>query len=268
MIAVVGVLFDEFSSFLRGAAKAPPLIRKAFHSDSSNYFTEGGVDLTNHMGWNDAGDLQLPTGKEAIIAIEAGVGKLLLGNKKIFSLGGDHSISYPIIKAVSKKYGKLNILHVDAHPDLYDNFEGNKFSHACPFARIMEDGLASRLVQVGIRTMNTHQREQADRFGVEVVEMKNWQDFYGIKFDGPIYLSLDMDAIDPAFAPGVSHHEPGGFTSREIISIIQNIKGNVIGADLVEFNPARDPSGITAMLAGKLFKEILDLLLRPKAEFD
>lgn len=268
MIAVVGVLFDEFSSFLRGAAKAPPLIRKAFHSDSSNYFTESGVDLKNHSGWNDAGDLQLPSGKEAITDIEAGVGKLLLGNEKIFSLGGDHSISYPIIKAVSKKYGKLNILHVDAHPDLYDNFEGNKFSHACPFARIMEEGLAARLVQVGIRTMNKHQREQADRFGVEVIEMKNWQDFYGTKFDGPVYLSLDMDAIDPAFAPGVSHYEPGGFTSREIISILQRIEGNVIGADLVEFNPARDPSGITAMLAGKLFKEILDVLLRAKTEFD
>ena len=138
------------------------------------------------------------------------------------------------------------------------------FSHACPFARIMEEGLASRLVQVGIRTMNTHQREQANRFGVEVLEMKNWQAINQIKFDGPVYISLDMDAIDPAFAPGVSHHEPGGFTSRELLSILQNIKGNVISADLVEFNPTRDVGGITAMLAAKLFKELLDLLLRTK----
>ncbi len=262
MIAIVGVPFDEFSSFLHGPEKAPSLIRAAYHSDSANYFTESGIELKNHSGWNDAGDLHLPSGKEAIEAIESGIQQLLTSNEKILSLGGDHSVTYPIVKAISKKYGRLNILHLDAHPDLYDHFEGNKFSHACPFARIMEEGLASRLVQVGIRTINTHQREQANRFGVEILEMKNWQAIYQIKFDGPVYISLDMDAIDPAFAPGVSHHEPGGFTSREIISILQSIKGNVIGADLVEFNPTRDASGITAMLAAKLYKELLDVLLR------
>jgi len=262
MIAVVGVPFDEFSSFLHGPEKAPPLIRAAYHSDSANYFTERGIDLKNHAQIKDAGDLHLPSGKDAVQTIESEIQQLLTSNEKILSLGGDHSVTYPIVKAISKKYGKLNILHLDAHPDLYDHFEGNKFSHACPFARIMEEGLASRLVQVGIRTMNTHQREQANRFGVEVLEMKNWQAIYQIKFDGPVYISLDMDAIDPAFAPGVSHHEPGGFTSREVISILQNINGNVISADLVEFNPTRDASGITAMLAAKLYKELLDVLLR------
>jgi arginase len=262
MIAVAGIPFDEFSSFLHGPEKAPPLIRQAYHSDSSNYFTESGVNLKNHPGWNDHGDLHLPSGINAIQAIESGILGILTSHDKILSLGGDHSITYPVVKAVSKKYGKLNILHLDAHPDLYDHFEGNRFSHACPFARIMEEGLASRLVQVGIRTMNTHQREQANRFGVEVFEMKNWVEFNKVKFDGPVYISLDMDAIDPAFAPGVSHHEPGGFISREILSILQGIHGNVIGADLVEFNPTRDASGITAMLAAKLYKELLDVLLR------
>jgi len=262
MIGVVGIPFDEFSSFLHGPEKAPPLIRQAFHSDSANYFSESGIDLKHHGGWNDCGDLHLPSGKEAIDAIEAGIQKLLSVNDKILSLGGDHSVTYPIVKAITKKYGKVNILHLDAHPDLYDNFEGNRFSHACPFARIMEEGLASRLVQVGIRTMNTHQREQANRFGVEVYEMKEWEAYKKVRFDGPVYISLDMDAIDPSFAPGVSHHEPGGLTSREMISILQNIQGNVLSADLVEFNPSRDASGITAMLAGKLFKELLDVLLR------
>lgn len=264
MIAVVGVPFDEFSSFLHGPEKAPSLIRAAYHSDSANYFTESGIDLKNHSEIQDAGDLHLPSGREAIDMIESGIQHLLIRNEKILSLGGDHSVTYPIVKAISKKYGKLNILHLDAHPDLYDHFEGNKFSHACPFARIMEEGLASRLVQVGIRTMNLHQREQANRFGVEVLEMKDWQAIYQIKFDGPVYISLDMDAIDPAFAPGVSHHEPGGFTTREMLSILQNIKGNVVGADLVEFNPTRDSLGITAMLAAKLFKELLDVLLKEK----
>ena len=154
----------------------------------------------------------------------------------------------------------------DKSVDVFNSyFEGNKYSHACPFALIMEEGLAKRLVQVGIRTMNLHQREQANRYGVEVIEMKDWQSSIRFQFDGPVYLSFDMDAIDPAFAPGVSHHEPGGFTSREVISILQNLKANIVGADLVEFNPTRDPSGITAMLAAKLYKEMLDLLLRNSA---
>ena len=177
-------------------------------------------------------------------------------------MGGDHSITYPIIRAIHEKHGPVTILHLDAHPDLYDYFDDNPNSHASPFAHIMEQGLAKRLVQVGIRTLNYHQKEQAKRFGVEVIEMNFWNSSMQFKFDGPVYLSLDMDVIDPAFAPGVSHYEPGGFTSRELINLLQGLQGNFIGADLVEFNPSRDPSGITAMLAAKLFKELLDLLMR------
>jgi len=262
MIGVVGIPFDEFSSFLRGPGQAPAKIREAFHSDSSNYFTENGVDLKNHKQWRDEGDLKLPQGAGVTDAIYSSIDKLFATNSRLLSLGGDHSISYPVVKAVAKKYGPLNILHMDAHPDLYDDFEGNKFSHACPFARIMEEGHAKRLVQVGIRTMNAHQREQSKRYGTEVIEMKDWNSSLRFQFDGPTYLSLDMDVLDPAYAPGVSHYEPGGFTSRELISILQNLKANLVGADLVEFNPTRDPSGMTAMVAAKLFKELLNVLLK------
>lgn len=262
MIAVTGVPFDEFSSFMRGPSQAPPLIREAYHSDSANYFTENLVNLKDHPGWKDEGDIILPEGSQAIGVIENSISGLLKKYDKVLTLGGDHCITYPIVKAFAKKFGKLSILHLDAHGDLYDNFEGNRYSHACPFARIMEEGLAARLVQVGIRTMNAHQAEQVKRFGVEVIEMKNWNADMRFQLEGPVYISLDMDAIDPAFAPGISHHEPGGFTSREILSLIQNLKGNIVGADLVEFNPTRDPSGITAMLAAKLYKELLDLLLK------
>ena len=261
MVVTVDIPFDEFSSHLRGPALAPPKIREAFHSDASNYFTERGTDLKNHPGVKEWGALQLPKGPIALDAIDRSIGEILLKDERVLSLGGDHSITYPLIKAFTNKYKDLTILHLDAHPDLYEQFEGNRFSHACPFARIMEGGYAKRLVQVGIRTMNEHQREQAKRFGVEVIEMKDWNAQLRFEFDGPVYISLDMDAIDPAFAPGVSHHEPGGFSTREILSILQNINANVVGADLVEFNPARDTSGITAMLAAKLYKELLDLLL-------
>ncbi len=260
MISILGIPFDEASSFLRGPAQAPKEIRAAFHSDSANCFTERGIDISEPGIWSDAGDLSF-TGENPLSLIENSIQNLLAQDHRILSLGGDHSISYPVIKAFAEKYGRLNILHIDAHADLYDSFEGDKYSHACPFARIMEEDLAVRLVQVGIRTLSKHQREQAARFGVEVIEMKDWNSAMQFQLEGPTYLSLDMDAIDPAFAPGVSHHEPGGLTSREVISIIQKLKGNLVGADLVEFNPTRDPSGITAMLAAKLFKELLDRLL-------
>jgi len=153
------------------------------------------------------------------------------------------------------------ILQLDAHPDLYDELDGNRYSHACPFARIMEDELATRLVQVGIRTMTPHQREQAKRFGVEVVEMRNWHSGMAFRFEDPVYISLDMDCLDPAFAPGVSHHEPGGFSTRDVLEIIQGLRGNIVGADIVEFNPERDPGGVTAMVAAKFLKELLARML-------
>jgi arginase family enzyme len=154
---------------------------------------------------------------------------------------------------------------VDAHPDLYDEFEGDKYSHACPFARVMEEGLADRLVQVGIRTMNRHQREQADRFGTEIIEMKDWKDGWQLKSEGAVYISFDMDGLDPASAPGVSHPEPGGFTTRQALSLIQSVEG-LIGADIVEYNPDNDLRDLTARVAAKLVKELACAIHRRKGD--
>jgi arginase len=261
MVVVLGIPLDENSSFLQGAGAAPQHIREAFHSASANYCTEDGLDLGQDNRWKDAGDLMLSEMPNAIAEIEMGVGAQLNVKNKVLCLGGDHSITYPIVKAYAKVYNNLNILHIDAHADLYDDFEGNPYSHASPFARIMEQGHAKRLVQVGIRTLNSHQREQAKRFGVEIIELKNWQDTLRFTFDGPLYISLDLDALDPAFVPGVSHHEPGGFTTRQVLSIIQHLKATVVGADIVELNPTRDINNMTAMVAAKCFKEVLARML-------
>jgi arginase family enzyme len=153
------------------------------------------------------------------------------------------------------------VVQLDAHPDLYDDFEGDRLSNACPFARIMEEGQVARLVQVGIRTLNGPQRAQAERFGVEVVEMKAWSPDLVVKSDGPIYVSLDLDVLDPAYAPGVSHPEPGGLSTREVVGFLQRLDGPLVGADLVELNPTRDPTGLTALVAAKLAKELLARLL-------
>jgi len=255
---LIGIPFDAHSSYLRGAAAAPPLIREALRCEASNTWAESGVDVGSAFA--DAGNLILPA-DSAFSVIEKVVARVLDDGKLPLCLGGDHSITYPIVRAVSGHFRDLTIVHFDAHPDLYAEFDGNRFSHACPFARIMEEGLAKRLIQIGIRTMNAHQRQQAERFGVEVIEMAHLPALERLEFSGPVYISFDLDALDPAFAAGVSHREPGGMSVREAIAHLHAVSGKIVGADLVEYNPAQDVSSLTAMVCAKLTKEILGKMI-------
>ncbi|MBN2430938.1 MAG: agmatinase [Acidobacteria bacterium] len=261
-VILLGIPFDDYSSYLRGAAEAPPLIRRALRDEASNMTTENGSDLAKEIGWRDDGDLNFDGVTAPVAFIAAEVQRRLAAGAQLCLLGGDHSVTYPIIRAFGERYLRLNILHLDAHPDLYDEFQGNRYSHACPFARILEEGLAARVVQVGIRSAPEELRRQARRFGVETVGLADWSAAPRVEFSGPVYLSLDMDVLDPAFAPGVSHREPGGLSTREVIGLIQGFAGRLVGADLVEYNPSRDTDGQTAAVAGKLLKEILGRLLR------
>jgi arginase len=260
-IVVQGVPFDLNSSFMRGPALAPGRIREALFSRSANMWAENGIDLGKNNRWHLLTDLSFLDKGNEFQEIECQTDAHLINGLRVISLGGDHSITYPLIRAYAKKYEKLSIFHLDAHPDLYDELDGNRHSHACPFARIMEEFPKTRLVQSGIRTANGHQREQAARFGVEMIEMKELTGREQPEFNGPVYLSLDLDCLDPAFAPGVSHFEPGGMTTREVLNIIQKLTGQLVGADIVEYNPERDPQGITGMVAAKLLKEILGKML-------
>lgn len=256
-VALIGIPFDENSSFLQGPAKAPELIIDAINSESANYFTENLTDLNEHqqVKWCDN------TNPKDYFDIGSPIRDILAQGAIPFSLGGDHSMAFPIMKVMAEKYQDLHIIQFDAHGDLYDELDGNKYSHACPFARIMENGLAKNLTQIGIRTMTRHQKEQADRFGVNVIEMKDWTSALNMKFDGPVYVTFDMDVLDPAFAPGVSHHEPGGLSTREAINMIQKLDANIVGCDVVEYNPDRDINGVTGMVAAKIVKELLAKLL-------
>jgi len=256
-IALLGLPLDENSSFMKGPAKAPQLIIDAIHSDSANFFTEQLVDISAQENIKWMGNALL----KEYWDIQKSIESILEHDAIPFSLGGDHSVTYPILKAMSLKYPKLSILHFDSHGDLYNELDGNKLSHACPFARIMEAELAQNLTQIGIRTLTQHQHEQAERFGVSVNSMKDRHELKGLDLKGPVYLSFDLDVLDPAFAPGVSHHEPGGYSTREILDIIQGLKLNIVGMDLVEYNPDRDLNGITAMVAAKIVKEMLSLAL-------
>ena len=255
-IAIIGIPLDHNSSYLTGAAEAPPEIRKALHSPSSNLFSENGRDIGYSNTIKNLGDLEIIDANKSFEQIKELVSNLLVWDARVISLGGDHSITYPIMQAFSQKYDSLTILQLDAHGDLYDELDGNRHSHACPFARIMEESLVKRLVQIGNRCLTEHQRLQADRFGVEIIEMKDWHFDNMPTLEGPLYISLDMDVLDPAFAPGVSHYEPGGFSSRDVINIIQHINVPIVGADIVEFNPKQDYKSMTAMVAAKFLKEI------------
>jgi len=258
---ILGIPFDANSSWLRGAAGAPPIIRVSFRSDSSNSWTETGIDLGAEGAYCDAGDLKF-TFHEPFAAIENKVGELLDKGLRVVSLGGDHSITLPILRAFGKRVPGLTIIHFDAHPDLYEEFGNNRYSHASPFARILEEKLATRLIQVGIRTMNPHQREQASKYDVEVYRLGNEVNFAEMEITGPVYVTVDLDALDPAYAPGVSHREPGGMSVRELIGHLHAIPGQIVGADLVEFNPERDMDGMTATVCAKLVKELVGVMVR------
>ena len=262
LIRLIGLPTDSHSSFLRGPAQAPAAIRAALASDHANQATELGPELGSDIAVEDVGDLPLDESANDFDRIRAAASAAVHAGAIPIFLGGDHMVTNPIIAGINEARGPVNILHFDAHPDIYDDFEGDPLSHASPFARILERGHAKRLVQVGIRTLNSHCREQAKRFGVEVIEMRNYDPASVPIPEGPLYVSIDMDALDPAFAPGVSHHEPGGLSVREILSVLHRIEAPIIGADVVEFNPTRDINGMTAVVAAKFVKELAGLAAR------
>ncbi len=259
-IKLIGVPLDANSSYLRGAALGPMAAVEAIHCDSANLWTETGFNL--HGVLNHKGVLDLGAADSAMKNIEQSAFDAAQSGQPPIFIGGDHSITYPLVKGMRRAVGDFSILHFDAHPDCYDIFDGNKLSHACPFSRIMEEGLCTRLVSVGIRTATAHQREQKDRFGINWLEMKHKSSWTPLTFDNPVYITFDMDALDPAFAPGVSHHEPGGLSTRDVLDIIHAISAPVIGADVVELNPSRDVGDMTAMVAAKVIKEIAGMMLQ------
>ncbi len=261
-VRLIGLPTDSHSSYLRGAAAGPAAIRAALASDHANKASERGPELGVDIALEDAGDLPLGEDDGDPARIMAAVGDAARAGAVPIALGGDHMVTGPIVAALAGVHGPLNILHFDAHPDLYDDYGGDPLSHASPFARIMERGHAGRLVQFGIRTLNAHCRAQAERFGVEIFEMRDFAPERVPIPEAPLYISIDLDGFDPAFAPGVAHHEPGGPSVREFLNVLDRAPGGIVGADIVELNPARDLNGVTATLAAKLVKELAALSVK------
>ena len=260
-ISILGIPNDDNSSFLKGPAEAPAHIRRELQSDAFNMWTETGIDLGVPGQLNDRGDVAFDDTTDPWLLIERAVADALDTGTPLISLGGDHAITHPIMRVVRRHQPRLTMVHIDAHPDIYQSFQDNPRSHASPFARIMEEGLADHLVQVGLRTISGHQREQQKRFSVEVHEARACTGNIRLELHTPVYLSIDMDGLDPAYAPGVSHREPGGLSSRQLINLIHAIDQPIVAADVVEYNPRCDVANITAIMAAKLVKEIAGVMV-------
>jgi guanidinopropionase len=200
---------------------------------------------------------------------------LFAAGKTVLAAGGDHSITFPIFQAMASRE-PLGMVHIDAHTDTWDDFRGSKFSHGSPFRRAVEAGLLDpkRTIQIGIRgaqnsdegwrySLDSGMRvvfiEEFDAKGVEDIV----QEARRIVGDRPTYLSLDIDGLDPVYAPGTGTPEVGGMSTRETLGLLRGLDGlNLVGGDVVEVSPPYDPSGNTALLGATLMYEILCLLAR------
>ena len=212
--------------------------------------------------------------------IERAASRIITAGSLMVSLGGDHSISLPLLRAHAKKYGPVAVVHFDAHPDTWDSeYPGQKYSHGTPFRRAIEEFLidTAAYLQIGIRGPTNGPEDYRDAVGLGA-RMITFDDAHRIGIDAiiqevrsrvgtrPTYVTLDIDAVDPAFAPGTGTPEVGGFSSHEMLQLVRGLRGlNLIGFDLVEVSPPFDPTAITAILASNLVFEFLSLIAIRKA---
>lgn len=291
--AIYGVPFDTGVTYRPGARFGPRSIRDASQY-LKNYSIEHDVDICEILSLADAGDApvkpyDVKETLDAAAAFAATLGEPTgtpMGNNqtKLFALGGDHSIAYANIRATAERFGApLALLHFDSHLDTVDTVWGNRWTHASPFIRAIDDGLINpkQMLSVGIKgPLNTRQDlNYAKDHGVTIITYNQYKHHTGqstiTEFvrklnNQPTYLTFDVDCIDPAFAPGTGTPCPGGFTSAEALDLIRSLAGaNIVGADVVEVLPDRDlggTGGVTAFLAAHIAFEILalDALRRSK----
>ncbi len=253
-VTLLGFSWDASSSYSRGPAHGPSVIRSLIGSDASSPYALNGTDVRDAITAEDFAPLPADPA-EARTAIEVRTQKALDAGAPL-SLGGDHSVTYPILRAMRDKHGPLNILHIDAHTDLYDEFEGDRYSHASPFARAIEDECVNTLVQIGLRSVGPDERAFGERHGVIMLDADQLDAVPFEKLSAPLYVSIDLDGLDPAYAPGVSHPEPGGLSTRDVLSLLKRLPAAPVGADIVEYNPERDIGLMTAHVAARLAKEL------------
>jgi len=276
-LVVLGVPWDITSSYRRGAAAGPDTIRCATSAKLYNRFTEQGADLATIWKVCDHGNVEVTS---SISKLRKGLAYAtsLHDHPRPWTLflGGDHFVTYPCFCEIAEKQKqRLSLLYFDAHPDLYKTYEGTQHSHATVVSRILErrDASSGTVSYVGIRAST---REQNERIGALGLAAHTAHDVYtkgtdsvasSIRSqlsDGAVYVSIDLDCLDPAFAPGVGNPQPAGLTVRQMLEILQGIHGlNVVAADIVEYAPRFDSDArTTAFTSAILLKELMGLMAK------
>lgn len=279
-VALVGIPYDGGTSYRPGARYGPRAIR-----DQSSLIRPWHPVLKvapfEQLRVADYGDVDVaPISIErAMAAVEQEIGGIVAHGATPLAVGGDHSVTLPILRAVAKRYGPVGLVHFDAHPDTWDEYFGSKYFHGAPIRRAVEEQLIDprRTIQVGIRGP-LYSAEDFDfhaRHGLEVIRIEEVRE-QGIprvasrltRLAGrPVYCSFDIDAVDPAYAPGTGTPEVGGLTSYEALALVRGLRGlDLVGGDVVEVSPLYDgPGQITALLAATLLFELLCLLAAQRA---
>ncbi|MGB5525401.1 MAG: agmatinase [Gemmatimonadota bacterium] len=268
-LTFAGLPCDSQSTFRRGPAEGPSRIRLAYDGRCYNATTELGADLAGLV--SDAGDW-LPGGswEETHEDYRFRAEELLAGEAVPFFAGGDHAITMPLVEALEVLEEPVHVVQLDAHPDLYPEFGGDRWSHACVGARILDMEHVASLTQIGIRTLNQPQLEVARRHAgrLTILEARDLSfrpsDLSHIPDGAPVYLTVDLDAFDPAYAPGVSHPVPGGIAPRQALALIQEAPWRLVGMDVVEVNPSLDQGDRTAVLAARLLHEAMGRVEEPE----
>ncbi|MCA1010936.1 agmatinase [Halobacillus halophilus] len=260
---IYGMPMDWTVSFRPGSRFGPSRIREA-----SIGLEEYSPYLDRHLEeikYHDAGDLLLPFGnpQKSIDIIEDYMDELLEKGKIPFGLGGEHLVTWPVLKAMYRKYPELAVLHIDAHADLREEYEGEALSHSTPLRKACELIGAENVYSFGIRSGMREEFQYAEESGMFMARYEVFEPLQKIlpKLSGrPVYVTIDIDVLDPAYAPGTGTAEAGGISSKELLASIHEIAGsdlNVVGADLVEVAPAYDPTEKTPIAASKFLREML-----------
>ncbi len=274
-IAIVGVPFDTGGTFRVGARFGPESIRNESML-LRPYNPALGVSVFEHCSCVDYGDLPtapgyLPDSHQLIVE---GVKQVLESSVTPIFLGGDHSVSLPILRAVAEKYGPVALVHFDSHSDLWHGYFGGKDTHGTPFRRALEENLidVARSSQIGLRgsLYDEEDQQMSSTAGFHVVTgpelhargiASTIAEVRARVGSGPAYLSFDIDFVDPAYAPGTGTPEVGGFTGAECQELVRGLIGiNFIAFDLVEVMPAYDPASVTGLLAANLVYEFMSLV--------
>jgi agmatinase len=276
-VAIVGVPFDTGVTYRPGARFGPAYIRQASRL-LKPYNPALDVSPFAHQQVVDAGDLafnpfDIPT---AMRQIEDGAYELIRDGALLISLGGDHTIAYPLLKAVNRVHGPVALVHFDAHLDTWDTYFDTPLTHGTPFRRAAEEGLfiPGHSAHVGIRGSLYAPSDLADDadLGFTVVHCMEFErrtvddviaQLVRAVGDAPLYVSIDIDVLDPAHAPATGTPEAGGMTSRELLAVLRGFDGlNLVGADIVEVAPAYDHAEITGVAAANLAYELVSLVAR------